>query len=417
MSDTQTSTLDGQLAPSSRDWRVIGVIGIAHASSHFFQLILPTLYISLGQEFGYDFLTLGGLVTTFYLVSCLGQASSGFLVDRVGAYPVLKVGLACFVVAALLIGMANGYAMLLAAAMIGGVGNAVFHPVDYSIINHRVSPARLGHAFSTHGLTGNLGWALTPVFITSLTIYFNWRVAVLAAAALIAAVLALVLLNREALAGASVAREADGARPQDKEPIWVTLSTLLSRPSLWGAFLFFAFATAAMAVVQNYTIPMLHNTYGIDKVLAGSALSGYMLASAAGMLAGGFIASSTPRSELIVFVSLIVSGTLLLVLGAGWVAPALALFFVGAAGFCSGIASPSRDMLIRRVTPKGSTGAVYGLVYSGMDVGSSLAPVGFGLLLDAGLNQAPWYGAAIGYWTAAGLAVYVASTVTRASRS
>ncbi|WP_454006490.1 MFS transporter [Alcaligenes sp. Marseille-Q7550] len=417
MSDTQTSTLDGQLAPSSRDWRVIGVIGIAHASSHFFQLILPTLYISLGQEFGYDFLTLGGLVTTFYLVSCLGQASSGFLVDRVGAYPVLKVGLACFVVAALLIGMANGYAMLLAAALIGGVGNAVFHPVDFSIINHRVSPARLGHAFSTHGLTGNLGWALTPVFITSLTIYFNWRVAVLAAAALIAAVLALVLLNREALAGASVAREADGARPQNKEPIWVTLSTLLSRPSLWGAFLFFAFATAAMAVVQNYTIPMLHNTYGIDKVLAGSALSGYMLASAAGMLAGGFIASSTPRSELIVFVSLIVSGTLLLVLGAGWVAPALALFFVGAAGFCSGIASPSRDMLIRRVTPKGSTGAVYGLVYSGMDVGSSLAPVGFGLLLDAGLNQAPWYGAAIGYWTAAGLAVYVASTVTRASRN
>lgn len=417
MSDTQTSTLDGQLAPSSRDWRVIGVIGIAHASSHFFQLILPTLYISLGQEFGYDFLTLGGLVTTFYLVSCLGQASSGFLVDRVGAYPVLKVGLACFVVAALLIGMANGYAMLLAAALIGGVGNAVFHPVDYSIINHRVSPTRLGHAFSTHGLTGNLGWALTPVFITSLTIYFNWRVAVLAAAALIAAVLALVLLNREALAGASVAREADGARPQNKEPIWVTLSTLLSRPSLWGAFLFFAFATAAMAVVQNYTIPMLHNTYGIDKVLAGSALSGYMLASAAGMLAGGFIASSTPRSELIVFVSLIVSGTLLLVLGAGWVAPALALFFVGAAGFCSGIASPSRDMLIRRVTPKGSTGAVYGLVYSGMDVGSSLAPVGFGLLLDAGLNQAPWYGAAIGYWTAAGLAVYVASTVTRASRN
>src|SRR5690606_24487416 len=198
--------LDGAGPDGSQDWRVIGVIGIAHASSHFFQLILPTLYISLGQEFGYDFLTLGGLVTTFYLVSCLGQASSGFLVDRVGAYPVLKVGLACFVVAALLIGMANGYAMLLAAALIGGVGNAVFHPVDYSIINHRVSPARLGHAFSTHGLTGNLGWALTPVFITSLTIYFNWRVAVLAAAALIAAVLALVLLNREALAGASVAR-------------------------------------------------------------------------------------------------------------------------------------------------------------------------------------------------------------------
>ncbi|WP_341669352.1 MFS transporter [Alcaligenes sp. SDU_A2] len=415
MSDTQSTTLDRQQELGSQDWQVIGVVGIAHASSHFFQLILPTLYISLSQEFNYDFLTLGGLVTAFYLVSCLGQASSGFLVDRVGAVPVLKVGLACFVSAALLIGLANGYVMLLAAALIGGVGNAVFHPVDYSIINHRVSPARLGHAFSTHGLTGNLGWALTPVFITTLTIYFGWRIAVLAAAALIGAVLMLVLFNQHALAGTSPMRGARAARQPHKEPIWTTLSTLLSRPALWGAFLFFAFATAAMAVVQNYTIPMLHTTYGIDKVVAGSALSGYMLASATGMLVGGFIASSTPRSELIVFVSLIVSGTLLLVLGAGWVAPASALFFVGAAGFCSGIASPSRDMLIRRVTPKGATGAVYGLVYSGMDVGSSLAPVGFGLLLDAGLSQAPWWGAAIGYWTAAGLAVYVASTVTRAA--
>jgi MFS family permease len=202
MANSSTRTLDGAGPDGSQDWQVIGVIGIAHASSHFFQLILPTLYIALGQEFGYDFLKLGGLVTTFYLVSCFGQASSGFLVDRIGALPVLKVGLSCFVVAALLIGMANGYGMLLAAALIGGVGNAVFHPVDYSILNHRVSSARLGHAFSAHGLTGNLGWALTPVFITTLTIYFNWRVAVLSAAALIAAVLVLVLINRDAFGGA-----------------------------------------------------------------------------------------------------------------------------------------------------------------------------------------------------------------------
>ena len=119
MANSSTRTLDGAGPDGSQDWRVIGVIGIAHASSHFFQLILPTLYISLGQEFGYDFLTLGGLVTTFYLVSCFGQASSGFLVDRIGALPVLKVGLSCFVVAALLIGTANGYGMLLAAALIG----------------------------------------------------------------------------------------------------------------------------------------------------------------------------------------------------------------------------------------------------------------------------------------------------------
>src|SRR3546814_14759311 len=79
--------------------------------------------------------------------------------------------------------------MLMLAAIIGGLGNSVFHPVDYSIINHRVSARRLGHAFSMHGLTGNLGWALTPVFMAGIIHVWNWRVAAFAAAALVAFVL------------------------------------------------------------------------------------------------------------------------------------------------------------------------------------------------------------------------------------
>src|SRR5690606_10233553 len=147
-----------------RDWSIIGLIGLVHGTSHFFQLVLPTLYLSLAHEYGYDFVKLGFLASVFFLVSCLGQASSGFVVDRIGPAPVLRFGLSCFVASAVLIGVSNGYFMLVAAATIGGIGNSVFHPVDYSIINHRVSQKRLGHAFSTHGLTGNLGWALTPVF-------------------------------------------------------------------------------------------------------------------------------------------------------------------------------------------------------------------------------------------------------------
>src|SRR5690606_8116173 len=80
-----------------RDWSIISVIGIAHAMSHFFQLILPTLYISLAAEYGYDYVQLGTLVSIFFLTSCLGQASSGFVVDRIGPAPVLHFGLTCFV--------------------------------------------------------------------------------------------------------------------------------------------------------------------------------------------------------------------------------------------------------------------------------------------------------------------------------
>src|SRR5690554_5646144 len=191
-----------------KDWTIIGLIGSAHSASHFFKLVFPTLYLSLAHEFGYYFVKLGLLASIFFLVSCLGQASSGFVVDRIGPAPVLRFGLASFVVSGVLIGSANGYAMLVLAAVIGGMGNSVFHPVDYSIMNHRVSPARLGHAFSTHGLTGNLGWALAPIHMATSIQLFGWRGAALAAAALVGVVLLGTWLGRDVLTGRkSVAEE------------------------------------------------------------------------------------------------------------------------------------------------------------------------------------------------------------------
>lgn len=407
-----------------RDWLTILLIGVIHASSHFFQLVLPSLYISLGAAFDLDFARLGLLVSTFYVVSGIGQASSGFVVDRIGARPVLWFGLTCFVLSGVLIGAANGYAMLFMAAVIGGIGNSVFHPADYSIINHRVSPARLGHAFSTHGLTGNLGWALAPVFITSITLLADWRVAAFSAAGLVAVILLLAILGRHLLGGrthreenvsGAVASGAAASAPSTpQESVWTTLRSLLARPALWGAFLFFGFTSIALSSVQNYTIPLLGELYGLSSVLASSALSGYMLASAAGMAAGGFLVSANSRTEYTVTASLILAGVTLVVLAMGMVPPDWAAVVIGLAGFCSGVAAPSRDMLIRRVTPKGATGSVYGLVYSGMDVGSALGPLGFGLLLDAGLSHGPWIGAGIAFAVAALLAQWIAVQARKA---
>lgn len=403
-----------------RDWLTILLIGVVHASSHFFQLVLPSLYVSLGTAFDLDFARLGLLVSTFYVVSGIGQASSGFVVDRIGARPVLWFGLTCFVLAGVLIGSANGYLMLLIAAVIGGIGNSVFHPADYSIINHRVSAARLGHAFSTHGLTGNLGWALTPVFITSITLLADWRVAAFSAAALVAVVLLLAIVGRDLLGGShpvsdTVQAKATVSTPAPQESVLTTLTTLLAKPALWGAFLFFAFTSIALSSVQNYTIPLLGELYNLSKVVASSALSGYMVASALGMAAGGFLVSANPRTELTVTVALILAGVTLVILALGMVPPGWAALVVGLAGFCSGVAAPSRDMLIRRVTPKGATGSVYGLVYSGMDVGSALGPLGFGLLLDAGMSHGPWIGAGIAFAVAALLAQWIAVQARKAS--
>lgn len=425
-----SATLPAALSISSsalkrRDWSIILLVGAAHSCSHFFQLVLPTLYLSLAAHFGYDFAQLGLLASIFFLLSSIGQASSGFVVDRIGPTPVLHFGLACFVLSGLLIAGANGYAMLVAAAAIGGIGNSVFHPVDYSILNHRVSAQRLGHAFSAHGLTGNLGWALTPIYMAAFIYLADWRVAALGAAALVAVVLLATWLGRDMLAGRGRWGDQGKAESQEqpatppvttartgdtdlsKQSVGRTLQTLGAQPALWGAFLFFAFTSIALAAIQNFTIPMLGAVYGIDKVLAGSALSGYMVAGAVGIIAGGFLVSSTPRSEFIVFASLVVAASCFVLLAGGWLGASFAMLLVAFAGFFSGMAGPSRDMLIRRVAPKGATGTVYGLVYSGMDIGASLAPVAFGLMLDLGLMRGPWVGAAFSFVAAAVLAVAV----------
>ena len=401
-----------------RDWLTILLVGVAHSSSHFFQLVIPSLYISLGAELKLDFAELGFLTSVFYVVSGLGQASSGFVVDRVGARPILWFGLSTFVVSALLIASTSSYAVLLVAAAIAGFGNSVFHPVDYAILNDRISQKRLGHAFSVHGLTGNLGWALTPVFITSLTLLYNWRVAVFGVAILCAVVLLLTILGRDLLAGkepvqqlaaADADSSATAAEPaKAPEGVLATLRMLASRPALWAAFLFFGCTSLALSSMQNYTIPLLGGLYGVSEVAASSALSGYMVAAAFGMMLGGFLVGSTPHTERIVATSLILAGVILALLAIGAVPNWLAVPAVALAGFCSGTAGPSRDMLVRRVAPKGATGSVYGLVYSGMDVGSAVGPLAFGMMLDAGLRQGPWLGGAAGFVAGAGLAWLVA---------
>ncbi len=388
-------------ADTRRDWKVIALIGILHGSSHFYQLVLPSLYLSLNRDFGYSFAELGFLATVFFVVSGVGQASSGFIVDHLGARPVMRFGLACLVVSAMLMSLAHSYPVFILAALIGGVGNCVFHPVDFSIINQNVSQRRLGHAFSIHGLSGNLGWALTPVFITFFILQTgSWRIAAAAAGCVLFVMFLLTFLGASLLATPS--NESEDSQSAAAQPgasqaasaaqtgFATKLAMLLKNPALWGAFLFFALTSGAMSSVQNFTIPILGSLYGIGKEWASSALSLYMISAGAGLLIGGFLAGSTDRTERIVAASLATSGTVFIFLAMGGLPSGPAVAGLCVAGFLSGMAGPSRDMLVRRVTPKGALGSVYGLVYSGMDVGSALGPVLFGFMLDHQTFRGPW---------------------------
>ena len=191
------------LSPAASPWRddaaVIGLVGIAHASSHFSHLLLPLMFPVFMSAFGLSYSELGFLMTVFFVVSGIGQASAGFVVDRFGARPVLFGSLLVLAAGCFAVSVANSYVGLMLGAALLGMGNCSFHPVDFTILNQKVSAPRLGYAFSAHGLTGNLGWALAPVFMVGLSAAFDWRTAYVAAGLMFLSILVLLVWQRACL--------------------------------------------------------------------------------------------------------------------------------------------------------------------------------------------------------------------------
>ncbi len=380
--------------PLRQDARTIGLIGLAHGSSHFFHMLLPPLFPWLIGEFGFSYSELGLLVSVFFVVSGVGQALSGFLVDRVGARPVLYFALSSFATAGLLAGTAQGYAGLLLAAALAGLGNAPFHPVDFTILNKRVSPQRLGHGFSVHGISGNLGWAAAPVFMAGIaTATGSWRAACLCGALLALLVLAVMVWNRDALDDRQGvwAHQAPGAKAvADEHPM-----AFLKLPSVWLCFSFFFWSTCALSAIQSFASPALQQMYGLPLSATAMVVTGYMLFGAAGMVVGGFLVGRVERLEKVIGICLLGSAGLLALVGSGWLPGVAALAVAAFAGLGTGLAGPSRDMLIKRAAPPGATGRVYGTVYSGLDLGFAMSAPVFGALLDRGLTGAIFHGSAL----------------------
>ena len=388
-----TSTADGAPTNSRKmsapglkaDTQLIGLVGLAHAISHFSQLVLAPLFPWLKDEFNVGFIELGAVLTAFFVVSCIVQAASGFIVDKLGPRPVLFVGLGLLGVAAFGYALAQNYWMLLASAMVAGVGNGVFHPVDYTLFNRKVAPTRLGHAYSVHGITGSLGWALAPAFVVPIAMAFSWRIALASAGVLALAVLLVLWFYRRVLSlDTATVQSATGQGGDAAIGPVAGQFDFLRIPSVWMCFGFFFFYAMVLSVVQTFAPVAAGQLHAVPVALVGICLAIYMVASAGGMAVGGFLAADPSRCERIVGIGFGLAAMLALVLAFAEFPPVLVPVIFGAMGFVSGVAGPSRDLLVKRSTPPNATGRIYGVVYAGLDIGQATAPLIFGALMDHG---------------------------------
>ncbi|GGB88794.1 MFS transporter [Pseudoduganella buxea] len=398
-------------APAStlrQDARVIALVGLAHGTSHFYHLILAALFPWLKSEFGLSYAQLGLLMTVFFVVSGVGQALAGFVVDRVGARRVLFFGMTMLGVSALVLSLAHSYAALMGGALLAGVGNSIFHPADYTLLNQRVSRERLAHGFSVHGISGNIGWAAAPLFMTTVAALASWRTALACAAVLPFAVLAILVANRAALRPDPPVTAAPGGAGGG------TLG-FLRLPTVWLCFAFFFLTAVALGGIQAFAALGLEQLYGISRELATGSYTAYMLASALGMVAGGFLGAGAGarHHDRTVALAFALAAVLALVLGGAFLPGWMALPLMALIGFCSGVAGPSRDLMIRAAAPANATGRVYGVVYSGLDTGLSIGPLLFGAVMDAGHPGWVFAGVALFQVLAIGTAIGVGGS-TRA---
>jgi MFS family permease len=376
-------------AHSPHPLRVMGLIGVGHGASHFFHLVVPALFPLIKQDLGVSYAQLGLLTTGFFVTSGIFQTVAGFLVDHFGARRILFIGLALLAGGIFLCGLAPGYPSLLVLMCVAGMGNAVFHPADYAILGGSIERGRLGRAYGIHTLGGNLGWAAAPGSMLFLAGFVGWR-----GALMIGGVAGLVVLGALVSQAAYLedGREQRRAAAADADaPASSIASVLFSFPVLL-CFAYFVLLAIALIGTQNFLPAILGSLDGTPLATAGVALTAYLLASSAGTATGMMFADRSERQHLTLAVGLVIAAATIVAVSIGNLGAPMLIGLLAAGGFSLGFTMPSRDLVVRQATPPGATGRVFGFVYSGLDVGSAIAPVGVGLMLDHAMpRQALWF--------------------------
>ena len=378
MSDTVHSQ------PSAKaDGRVIAVVGLAHFASHFYQLALPPLFLFIRAEFGVSYAQLGLVMAAFYVASGVSQAMVGVLVDRIGGDRVLIAGTALLTAAIAAAGLAPGYWALLVFAIIAGLGNSIYHPADLSILSLRVGERRLGRAYAVHSFTGMLGYAAAPITMTVLAELLGWRGALGAASLVGIAAIIVLWWNRDCL-DTTHHRDPPAARATPSRRAAVaSYVRLVAAPAILLGFVFFTLNSAIQIGLQTFSAPALEQLLAIGADIAAGGLTTLLLGISGGILLGGMLADWTDRHDIVSVSGMIVAAGSVFLLALGDIGPIAMFPLMAIIGAAFGITLPSRDQIVRKAATPGTAGKVFGFVYSGLDLGATIAPLGLAWMLDA----------------------------------
>ena len=381
--------------------RLIAAVCAAHMMSHYYMLMLAPLLAFVRADFNVSYTELALALTVFNVVSGLLQTPVGFLVDRIGARMILIAGLALSSIAYAIAGLVDSYWVFIAMYGVAGLGNTVYHPSDYSLLSHHAPPERLSQVFSFHTFAGMVGSAIAPVTLLYMQSVFGWRGAYLGAAIFGLFVLLALVAQPEPAVEIAHAKGAGKGRTEIADPGW----RLLITPAILLNLAFFILTSIMSGGLNTYLVVALGALHGIPPSIANVALTGLLAMNAIGVLGGGILAARTNHHAVVAASGLTVGGTVTALVGFFNFPPVALVMLMGFSGLCVGATYPSRDMLVRAVTPPNAYGRVFGFVSTGFNIGASIAPIVYGMLMDNGLPRAVFLVSAV-------VSILCVSTVT-----
>jgi FSR family fosmidomycin resistance protein-like MFS transporter len=377
---TQVAELPLPTAPRSAETRLITSVCFAHFVSHYYILLLAPVFIFVKEDYGVTYTQLGYALTAFHVVSTALQTPVGFLVDRVNARYMLVAGLLVGAAAFAIAGLVDSFWVFVAMFALAGLGNTVYHPADYALLGRHVPVERVGRVFSYHTFSGMLGNAAAPATLVFLHATVGWRNAFLCAAALGVVAAVFVFLTPEPSEPAKpIAKKLDEPVP----PATDGWRLLLSTPIL-ANLVFFILLSMSGGGLYNYLVVTLGALHGTPIAVANTALTGLLIMSAVGVLVGGMLTGATSRYGLVTAVGLLCTATACLLVGLIDFPALVLIALMSSVGFFNGLTMPSRDMIVRAVTPRGAYGRVFGFVTTGFHLAGIVSPLIFGQLLDHG---------------------------------
>lgn len=388
--------MENQVGILRKERKVINLVSAAHFFSHFFILTLPPLFLTIKEDLNITFTQLGMMVSVYAVGSFVGQYPMGVFADKYGPRWILICGILTVSVAFILMGLIPVYWIMVGLALMAGLGDSVFHPANFVVLTASVAPERSGRAYAFHAFAGFAGFAAAPIVVDAFRVFWNWHFALISVGCL-GVIMTLVLIsNKDLLIGEEKKSHLDQVLAPSGKPAQVMgVLEFIKFPPILILFFFYVAVALAGSGIQQFSPSALPVMYEADVSAANQVLFVYMVTISIGILAGGYIADKVTRLDMVATVGYLIGIIMICVVALKALPFIFAAAALAIAGFMMGIVMPSRDVLVRAVTPKGNAGKAFGFVNSGFGFAGIIGPLIFGRIMDSGQITWIYYGAAI----------------------